>query len=219
MRTSKALLRWSLECQPTAQASPIGTATDSRGRPITATMWRANRLVDLLAKSAAIPHRLPQWATRKVADAGKLFTHHAARLGLATHLANNHTISVMVDGGNMVRGVIRDSTAERPAWRLRHRMRPAARPAIAIASVLAERNAPTAGVNSAMQGRKRMAPKPSAAAVAAKKRDRVETTERLKSEAAEELQLSRWLATRVLPAANGIPVSERFAALRERVRR
>ena len=34
-------------------AHTIGVARDSRGQPITAVMWRANRLVDFLAKSAA----------------------------------------------------------------------------------------------------------------------------------------------------------------------
>ena len=43
--------------------SSIGVALDSRGRPITATMWRANKLADALAKLAAGRHRLPLWAT------------------------------------------------------------------------------------------------------------------------------------------------------------
>ena len=40
-------------------ASSIGHAKDSRGRLVDAIMWRANRLVDLLAKSATAEHRLP----------------------------------------------------------------------------------------------------------------------------------------------------------------
>eukprot|EP00973_Karenia_brevis_P084801 11766320-Karenia_brevis.AAC.1 len=63
-------------------------------------MWRANRLVDLVAKSAANVGRLPRWLLRRVADAAKVVQHSAARLGHATYLANNHVICVTseVDG-------------------------------------------------------------------------------------------------------------------------
>eukprot|EP00973_Karenia_brevis_P022171 3050471-Karenia_brevis.AAC.1 len=64
-------------------AAAIGSAKDSRGWPIDAAMWRANRLVDILAKAAASRHRLPAWATNEVQNASKLFAHQAARLGKA----------------------------------------------------------------------------------------------------------------------------------------
>ncbi len=52
-------------------------------------------------------------------DASKLVQHHAAKLGAATHEANNHKITVTLDGGATVECTVRDSTAERPRWRAR----------------------------------------------------------------------------------------------------
>ena len=75
----------------------IGHAKDSHGLPIDAGMWRGSRLVDLLAKAAAAEHRLPRWALRQVQNAGKLYLHHAARLGKATHDANNFKASEVLD--------------------------------------------------------------------------------------------------------------------------
>ena len=46
----------------TAEGS-IGRVTTSDGTMLTALEWRANRLVDALAKSAAVPNRL-QGSTR-----------------------------------------------------------------------------------------------------------------------------------------------------------
>ena len=55
-----------------ATYASVGVATDSSGRPITATMWRANRLADALAKLAAERRRLPQWAAQKIGHAKQL---------------------------------------------------------------------------------------------------------------------------------------------------
>ena len=100
-------------------AHAIGSARDSRGEEVTPLMWRANRLADILAKAAASPTRLPTWATKKVHNAAKLVQNYAARLGVATHEANNHKVTMMVDGGATEQRTMRDSTAARPSWRQR----------------------------------------------------------------------------------------------------
>ena len=105
-------------------AHTFNLARHSGGDPVTPVMWRANRLADLLAKSAAEADRLPKWVMRKVADMGKLVVHHAARLGVATTRANNHSVTVTDEHGVSRTRVIRDSTAERPNWKLRTRAQP-----------------------------------------------------------------------------------------------
>ena len=83
-------------------AHTIGHALDSRGKPIIGLMWRANRLVDVLAKSVASTSRLPRWATAKVQSSAKLVQHHAARLGTVTYEANNYVATHTLDNGEVV---------------------------------------------------------------------------------------------------------------------
>ena len=106
-------------------AHTIGVARDSNGECITAIMWRANRLVDVLAKSAAGRLRLPKWIFRQVEDMAALVQHHCAKLGVVTRMANAHTVTVQGEDGVEKSLTIRDSTAERPNWRLRSRKRKA----------------------------------------------------------------------------------------------
>eukprot|EP00973_Karenia_brevis_P052324 7271024-Karenia_brevis.AAC.1 len=88
-------------------------------------MWRANRLADLLAKSAAVPLRLPRWIFKRVDDMAALVLHHCAKLGVVTNWANAHTVMVREEDGVERQLTVRDSTAERPNWRLRTRKRKA----------------------------------------------------------------------------------------------
>lgn len=97
-------------------ARAIGSACDSNGNPITPTMWRANRMADVLAKAAALQNRLPEWATKLVASATLLARHRAAQLGFVTQLANNFESTRMVDEGAIVKQVLRHSTADRPQF-------------------------------------------------------------------------------------------------------
>ncbi len=95
----------------------IGKALDSDGHPVTAIMWRANGLVDSLAKAAASPHRVPQWFTSRVAVAGKMVQHQVAKLGVVTHSANNHPTEVTLENGEKTWQTARDSTALGPGGR------------------------------------------------------------------------------------------------------
>ena len=103
-------------------AASIGHTKDSNGRFIDLVMWRANRLVDILAKLAAARCRLLPWALSGVQDAGKLFAHHAARLGTVTYNANNYRQDVLNEEGQEVFKLLRDSTAKRP-WVSRKALR------------------------------------------------------------------------------------------------
>ena len=80
--------------------------------PLPFVMWRANRLVDGLAKIAAGRHRLPDWAFKMLGAAAQLVKHAAAQLGVVTHRANNHKVAHLIEGGAMVTKICRDSTAD-----------------------------------------------------------------------------------------------------------
>ena len=95
----------------------IGVKVDSNGQPITGIMWRANRLVDFLAKSAASPHRLPKKTVETVKVAATLLQHSAAILGAATHRANNLLVEELLPDGTTAKHRKRDSTAE-SMWRV-----------------------------------------------------------------------------------------------------
>jgi hypothetical protein len=75
--------------------SSIGTALRSDGKYVTAIDWRANRLVDRLAKLAAAQHGVPDIAMRIFGQAHKAAEYCAAFLGTVTHRANHHSIEVV----------------------------------------------------------------------------------------------------------------------------
>ena len=173
----------------------IGCAKDSRSRPVDATMWRANRLVDLLAKAAAAPHRLPESARVRLQSARSLYLHHTARLGMATYAANNYHTTVSDDAGVAVHRVLRDSTAARPwASRQRRRSQAPTPPAQPVAT-------PGSRAHST-PGRRRPAPG---------------TAAQLWADVEAEVSLARWIANLVLRPGCGPTAAERLAAVRERV--
>ena len=75
-----------------AHQSPaaIGCALRSTGTPITALDWRANHLVDGLAKRAAAIGATTAEESRLVTSAEKLVRHCAGQLAAATYKANNY---------------------------------------------------------------------------------------------------------------------------------
>ena len=91
----------------------IGQARDSEGCTVDSIMWRANRLVDVLAKAAAAKHRLPASSIQHIQLASRLYTHQAARLGKATYDANNYRVVETLDGGIEASRIVRDSAAVR----------------------------------------------------------------------------------------------------------
>ena len=104
MVTSKRL-RW----MPAHQGpGAIGVAIKSDGTSITVLEWRANRLVDAIAKAEASRGVAPQGTIDLLISATALVQHTAAQIGAATHAANNHVIVVQLESGKTVNKTVRD---------------------------------------------------------------------------------------------------------------
>ena len=87
----------------------IGVQLLSNKRRFSAIDWRANRLVDALAKLAASERRAPVAIIRLLKSAKAAALHAAALLGQMTHAANNHRIIDTRPDGSQVTRVVRDS--------------------------------------------------------------------------------------------------------------
>ena len=85
----------------------------SNGRTLTAVDWRANRLVDILAKQAASTRAAPKSVAVLLKSAQRAVRYTAALLGNVTREANHHGIDEVQDGGKLVRIYKRD--AQQPA--------------------------------------------------------------------------------------------------------
>ena len=88
----------------------VGEVKLSNGQKLAMADWRANRLVDLLAKKAAAARELPPNAV-KLLDSGTVAVIAAAKLlGRVTHAANNLRVSVLGEDGNVSTQIMRDAT-------------------------------------------------------------------------------------------------------------
>ena len=100
------LLVW----QPAHQSvQAIGQRHGSDGKKITTVDWRANRLVDALAKRGAESVRVGAETRSLVASAQAASLHAACLLGQVTFAANNHKAQQLDEKGNMVTVTLRDS--------------------------------------------------------------------------------------------------------------
>ena len=90
----------------------IGLALKSNGEVITKVDWRANRLVDLLAKSAASPHRHEVKNRFKIEEAAAGIRFALCRLGSVTHAANNYKVLITHPDGEVSNTIKRDSAPE-----------------------------------------------------------------------------------------------------------
>ena len=96
--------------------SAIGTCIRSDGRFVSAIDWRANRLVDYLARLAAMQHASPDLASYIYKQALQAAEYCAAYLGTVTHKANNHSMPVLKPNGSVVFSCHRDSApGKRPS--------------------------------------------------------------------------------------------------------
>ena len=98
---------------PHRHAAAIEHAMDWTGKTISGIMWRSRRLAEALAKAAAAKHRWPSSATHKVPTAKNWVCYQAARLGVATHAANNHMVTAVSEDGMVSTRTIRDSAGQR----------------------------------------------------------------------------------------------------------
>jgi len=198
----------------------IGRMLRSDGRPVSRRDWRANRVVDKLAKTAA-GFRTPPRDLLKLLHAANAAAQHAgACLGLTTFAANNYRETAWRPDGTAVATLYRDAWL--PPFLDRgtgHRTkatgpRPPAQNAepqpaeTQNASGAAERNALEAAARSRLQHSR-----------AASARARAST--RLKDAEAEARGLQAWLADKAAePKPDPAPASsatERLEALRRRV--
>ena len=83
----------------------------SNKRFMTTVDWRANRLVDALAKKAARTTHAPRAVTCLLESANVAVRHAAALLGVVTHAANNQKVPVQRPDGSWGFTVQRDSAA------------------------------------------------------------------------------------------------------------
>ena len=87
----------------------IGERLCSDGRRLSTVSWRANRLVDALAKQAAAAARTTKEATQLVDAARAAAVHAACCLGQVTHAANNHKVATVDASGGEVMVTVRDA--------------------------------------------------------------------------------------------------------------
>ena len=90
-------------------AGTIGSATMSNGEKVGPLHWRANRLVDLLAKSAARPLRVHCKVRKLIQTASHALEYSLAKLGVVTHAANNFETTVVLPDGHRSTQTLRDS--------------------------------------------------------------------------------------------------------------
>ena len=183
----------------------------SESEPMSWIQWRANRLADLLAKTAASRHRLPAHLFTMFQKVDVLHKHQAALLGVVTHVANNH----MGANDDTIR---RDSAGQRPrgprTWRRfapqQHQAAPAASSTSATSS--------TAGT--ASNPRQETQHHPSSRPLLGKEKRRRQTKEHEQAQAlVDARRVANHLAISTLQTnANQATATERLAALRERIR-
>ncbi len=94
----------------------VGERVCSDGRRLSTIDWRANRLVDALAKQAASAVRASKATVRLAASARVAALHAACVLGQVTHAANNHKVA-QTDAEPAPKRAKRprEETTERPA--------------------------------------------------------------------------------------------------------
>ena len=90
-------------------ALTIGVSKRSDGRVVSPMDWRANRLVDALAKLAASSDMVDAGLVLKVERAARAVEHAVARLGHSTYAANHFPTTKTLDDGTVVATTVRDS--------------------------------------------------------------------------------------------------------------
>ena len=105
----------------------LGVVLRSDGQPVTELDWRANRLVDALARRRAFAEAAPRADVHRLELAARAAAAAAAALGACTFAANHHPVTCTSASGATIRVVRRDAvdathrtagTAKRP-WRKR----------------------------------------------------------------------------------------------------
>jgi len=205
--------RWMSSHQSMAS---IGRSCLSDGSLLSATDWRANRLVDALAKLAAMRNRVPKGLRDLLETAGRAVEHSAAVLGAVTFAANNHQTSELLPDGTYTLARRRDANPpafENTSGRVARRKGPKATDGA---------QPPPAQLQTAQQ-QTAHAPEPSfsAAAFAKGKAARAREARQGREDAAQARFAESWLADRAAAAdptpAPPLDARGRLEALRRRV--
>ena len=86
----------------------VGNATAHGTSRLTMVDWRANRLVDALAKTGAAIAAPSDDTTTLVKSAEAFVKHRLAQLAQATFRANNHSVTVLSADGEWITKILRD---------------------------------------------------------------------------------------------------------------
>ena len=97
----------------------VGHATAHSNRRLTIIDWRANRLVDALAKNGAATVAHDSATTDLIVSAEVLVKHRLAQLAQATHRANNHVVIVLSAEGEWTTNTLQTQAA----WSYRRQVR------------------------------------------------------------------------------------------------
>ena len=95
----------------------IGRVLKSDGSTLTPVDWRANRLVDVLAKSAARANRVGKDTLEYLDVASQALEFSLAKLAVVTQAANNVKVNTVLRDGTVASFTARDSEAQRPHTR------------------------------------------------------------------------------------------------------
>jgi len=195
------------------------TRRRSDGKPVSTTDWRANRLVDALAKLGATSNRASADLRRHRLAARQLVEHTAAVLGVATHGANHFREQIWTQTGRLVQTTRRDSAPpllRKGLWGPRAREADAPSPA---GSTPPTREDPSAAAKAAerQQAEDQLAAQRRLAQTA---KNRAAEQARGNAAQAELRFKAAWhaqLRERALQPAAGPTASERLAALKARL--
>ena len=206
-------------------AAAVGHASLSNGAKMSMVDWRANRLVDALAKQAAAGRRAPM-AIRRLLESGRVAAKHAAKLlGRVTHAANNCELEMKMPDGTRVLKKCRDAQQHTrhqcSAARTRCRKEPA--PPAALPGDEATAGAAAIGACGAwppghLQMRKRAADSVDVQASRRAKVARLAMAREKATDDARTLQRIAEIGARLFAPVSRLPADERMQRLRERVR-
>ena len=179
--------------------SAVGEVTLSNGNRLSMVDWRANRLVDKLAKIAAEYLQAPRATLRLLASGEAASAHAACLLGIVMHAANNHRVVTLNDDGSTTTKVVRDSS-DKPKSK-RALSAPLPQPKLKARM----------SASSSVQGAPVAAWKPPTPQAAARKRQLTESEEALERRVEE-------VGSSLAPRTSGMSGMQRLALLAQRVR-
>ena len=185
--------------------SAIGEGTLSNGKLLTGIDWRANRLVDALAKLAAATAQAPKEVICLLESGKAAVKHAAAMLAVVTHRANHHEVPVQRPDGTWGTRIARDAQQPpRHASKVRRPPKPPSEPAPLLAT-----SAPVSDWASDWWLERSKRPRTANAKVQARKRA---------ADVAQTRRLVDEMGAAASPAQSGPSAQQRLDAVTRRVR-